>query len=238
MRMATLPFWALAIRAQGSGAEGKAKSSRASLLGPWGDLGDEEETRSSDPPKIDGKDSLLPAMHAEDYQSFNRDSMANNFSIDGRERALVSERHKFKSPNLSPKNDGEASGENNPGSGVTTDDEDDSSPPPALESSTEKVLDDIIEGTNAYSEFIRSGGVPENNEQWTSDLAKNLAEGTRRTKSPPGTPRSHELEEERARVRDTQVMALPLRIPLDLRLTEEELRRREMVKTFDETLDT
>ena len=94
-------------------------------------------------------------------------------------------------------------------------------------------MDDIIEGTNAYREYIRSGGVPENNEQWTSHLAKNLAEGTRRTKSPPGTPRSHELEEERARLRATQAMAPPPRIPLDLRLTEEELRLRETRRTLE-----
>jgi hypothetical protein len=154
--------------------------------------------------------------------------MANNFSNDGRERALVGERHKFKSPNLSPKNDGEASGENNPGSGVTADDKDDTSPPPALASSTEKALNDIIEGTTAYREYIRLGGMPESNAQWTSQLATNHAEETRRAKSPPGTPpRSHELEEEGALLRATQAMAPPLRIPLDLRLTEEELRLRE-----------
>jgi hypothetical protein len=148
---------------KGSGAEGKAKSSRASLIGPWDDLDDEEDLPL--PSKIDGEDSLLPALHAEDSQSFNRDSMASNFSNDGRERVLVSDRHKFKSPNLSPKNDREASGENNSGSGVTTDDEEYTSPPPALASSTEKVLNDIIEGTTAYREYIRSGGMPESNAQ-------------------------------------------------------------------------
>jgi hypothetical protein len=40
------------------------KSSRASLLGPWGDLDDEEDPPPS--PKIDGESSLLPALHAED----------------------------------------------------------------------------------------------------------------------------------------------------------------------------
>jgi hypothetical protein len=94
-------------------------------------------------------------------------------------------------------------------------------------------LDEIIEGTTAYREHIRSGGVQENNVHWTSHLAKNLAGETLRTKSPPGTPRSHELEEERARLRATQAMAPPLRIPLDLRLTEEELRRREMEKALE-----
>jgi hypothetical protein len=85
---------------------------------------------------------------------------------DGRKWASVSEKHKFKGPSSPPKFDGVASGGNNPGSGVTTDDEGDSSPP-ALVSSTEKVLDDIIEGTTAYREYIRSGGIPEN-AQWTS----------------------------------------------------------------------
>jgi hypothetical protein len=125
-------------------AEGKAKRSRTSLLGPWGDLDDEEETKSSDPPSIDGEDSHLSALHTEDSQSFNRDSMASNFSNDRREKASVSERHRFKSPNSSPKLDGEASVGNNPGSGVTTDDEDDTSPPPALASRAEKIRDEFI----------------------------------------------------------------------------------------------
>ena len=78
----------------------------------------------------------------------------------------------------------------------------DSSPPPALVCSTEKALKDIMEVSTALRESIRSGGIPEN-AQWTSHLAKNLAEGTRRAKSPPGTPQSHELEEEEALLRAT-----------------------------------
>ena len=109
----------------------------------------------------------------------------------------------------------------------STDEDDDSSPSPAHASSTEKILDEIIEDTTAYREYIRSGGVPENNEQWTAHLAKNLAEETRRTKSPPGTPRSHELEEERALLRLTQAVVPPAHIPLDHRLADEELRRTE-----------
>ena len=64
-------------------------------------------------------------------------------------------------------------------------------------------------------------------------LARNLDEETRRTKCPPGTPRFQELDDERTLLRATQAMAPPLRIPLDLRLTEEELRRREMEKTLE-----
>jgi hypothetical protein len=105
-------------------AEGKARSSRTSLLGPWGDLDGEEETKSSNPPNIDGESTPLSALYAEDSQSFNRDPMASNFSNVRREEASVSERHRFKSPNSSSKLDGEASVGNNPGSGVTTDDED------------------------------------------------------------------------------------------------------------------
>ncbi len=88
--------------------------------------------------------------------------MASNFSNDRRELVLVSERHRFKSPNSSPKFDGEASVGNNPGSGVTTDDEDDTSPPPALASSAEEIMDEIIEVSTALRESIRSGGIPEN----------------------------------------------------------------------------
>ncbi len=50
-----------------------AKSSRASLLGPWGDL-DEEETKSSDPPRIDGEDPLRTVRHAVD-------TLANNQTV-------------------------------------------------------------------------------------------------------------------------------------------------------------
>ncbi len=89
-----------------------------------------------------------------------------------------------------------------------------------------------MEVSTALRESIRSGGIPEN-AQWTSHLAKNLAEGTRRAKSPPGTPQSHELEEEEALLRATQVMEPPLRVPLDLRLTEEELCRREIESTLE-----
>ena len=59
--------------AEGSGVKEKTKSSRA--CPPWGDLEDEEEMKSSEPPKIDGEASLLPALHAEGSQSLNRDPM-------------------------------------------------------------------------------------------------------------------------------------------------------------------
>ena len=88
-------------------------------------------------------------------------------------------------------------------------------------------MDEIIEGTSAYREFIRSGGSPKNNEQWLAHLAKNLARDKRSTKSPPGTPQSRELEEEKAPSKPTLSVDPPDRIPLDLRLTEEELRLRE-----------
>ena len=65
---------------------------------------------------------------------------------------------------------------------------------------------------------------------WQRTLLR--AEGTRRTKSPPGTPQSHEVEEERARLNATQSSAPPPRVPLDLRLTEEELRIRESRKAL------
>ena len=81
------------------------------------------------------------------------------------------------------------------GSFESTDDEDDSSPGPAIASSTDKVLREIIEVSTAVREVIRSGGSPQDNLQWSSHLAKNLAEGARRAKSsPPGTPQSHELD--------------------------------------------
>jgi hypothetical protein len=68
-----------------------ANSSRASLLGPWGDREDEEETKSSEPPKIEREDSLFPALHAEDSLSNNQTGLVP-----------VSERHKFKKPSSSP----------------------------------------------------------------------------------------------------------------------------------------
>ena len=126
----------------------------------------------------------------------------------------VSNRHNFKVP--SPTS-----------SGITTDSEDDKSPSPDLSGRTEKILDEIIEGTSAYREFIRSGGSPKNNEQWLAHLAKNLAGDKRSTKCPPGTPQSRELEEENAPAKPTLSVDPPARIPLDLRLTEEELRLRE-----------
>jgi hypothetical protein len=64
-------------------------------------------------------------------------------------------------------------------------------------------------------------------------LAKNLDEETRRTKSPPRTPLFQELDDERTLLRATQSMAPPLCIPLDLRLTEEELRLRETRKVLE-----
>jgi hypothetical protein len=220
-------------------ADGKARSSRTSLLGPWGDLDDEEDLPL--PPKSIEKDSASSAIEGLDPNHFGLTPMSSDLFKqghiseleqssstalkDGREWAFVSERHKFKSFSSPPKFDGETSGENNPGSGVTTDDEDDSSPPPPCVSSTEKVLNDIIEGTTAYREYIRSGGVPEN-AQWTSHLAKNLDEETRRTKSPPGTPLFQELDDERTLLRATQAKVPPLRVPLDQRLTEKELSQR------------
>ncbi len=95
------------------------------------------------------------------------------------------------------------------GSCESTDEDDDSSPSPVHASSTEKILDEVIERFTAYREYIRSGGAPENNEQWIAHLAKNLAEGTRRTKSPPGTPQSHELEEEKALLKPTLAVDPP-----------------------------
>ncbi len=80
--------------------------------------------------------------------------MTSNFSNKGSERTLVSERHRFKSPNSPSKLDGEASEGNNPGSDVTTDDEDDSSPPPALVCPTENALKDIMEVSTALRESI------------------------------------------------------------------------------------
>jgi hypothetical protein len=64
-------------------------------------------------------------------------------------------------------------------------------------------------------------------------LAKNLDEKTRRTKSPPGTPLFQELDDERTLLRATQAKAPPLRVPLDLRTTEEELCRREIESTLE-----
>ena len=89
-------------------------------------------------------------------------------------------------------------------------------------------MKNIVEVSTSFRESIRSGGIPEN-AQWTSHFARNLTEGTRRSKSPPGTPQSHELDDERTLLRATQAKAPPLRVPLDLRLTEEELSRREAV---------
>jgi hypothetical protein len=198
-----------------------AKSSRTSLLGPRGDLEDEEETKSSPP---------LPALHAEDSQPNNQCGLVP-----------ASDRHKFKSFNLSLEGIGEPSGENFPrlemnakhGACVDTDDEDESSSPSSSSSNIAKIMTDTDAVSTAHKEStsIRSGGIPLDNAQWTSHLARNLAEGTRRTKSPPGTPQSHELEEERARLNVTQSSVPPSRIPLDLRLTEEELRRREASKS-------
>jgi hypothetical protein len=65
------------------------KSSRA--CSPWGDSNDEEETKSSDPPKIDGKDSPLPALHAENTLASKRAGLPP-----------VSERHQFKESSSSP----------------------------------------------------------------------------------------------------------------------------------------
>jgi hypothetical protein len=169
--------------------------------------------------------NLYKQGHISEVKQPGSTALPTNPFKDGREWAFVSERHKFKSPSSPPKFDGEASGGNDPGSGVTTDDEDDSSPPPALVRSTEKASKDIMEVSTALRESIRSGGIPEN-AQWTSHLAKNLDEETRRIKSPPGTPLFQELDDERTLLRATLSMASPLRIPLDLRLTEEELCRR------------
>ncbi len=138
----------------------------------------------------------------------------------------MSERHKFKTPSATAKTNGMH------GLYESTDEDDDSSPSPVHASSTEKILDEVIERTTAYREHIRSKGVPENNEQWTAHLAKNLAEGTRRTKYPPGTRQSHELEVEDALLRPTLAADPPSRIPLELRLTEEELRLREAEKAL------
>ncbi len=63
-------------------------------------------------------------------------------------------------------------------------------------------------------------------------MAKNLAEETRRTKSPSGTPQSHELEEEKALLKPSLAGGPTPRIPLDLCLTEEELHRREASKAL------
>ncbi len=67
--------------AKGSGSEGKARSSRASLLGSWGDLPDEED--SLPPPKLDGEDSIPTAMHAVDPLLFNCVPMASNLFTPG-----------------------------------------------------------------------------------------------------------------------------------------------------------
>ena len=117
------------------------KSSRA--CPPWGDEDDpeEEEKKSSDPPKIAGEYSPPSALHAE-----------NSLANDQTGLVLVSNRHMFKMPSPSS-------------SSVTTDSEDDKSPSLDHASSTEKILGEIIEGTTAYREYIRSGGSPKNNEQ-------------------------------------------------------------------------
>ncbi len=152
--------------AKASSTVGKAKSSRTSTLGPWGDREDEEETKSSEGSNLVGKPSLHPALNAESSHPLNHDMM----SIISPKRiagmAPVSDCHKFKSPNPSPKRVGETSGGSSPRSGTTT---------------------------------IRSAGIPEDNEQWTAQLAMNLAGDAHRSKSPPGTLQSRELEEERAR---------------------------------------
>jgi hypothetical protein len=109
-----------------SGVEGKARSSKASLLGPWGDVPDEED--SLPPPRSDDEDSASSATKGLDPNHFGLTPMSSNLFKpghisevgypgstalptnpfkDGREWAFVSERHKFKSRNLSPKNDGE-----------------------------------------------------------------------------------------------------------------------------------
>jgi hypothetical protein len=102
--------------------------------------------------------NLYKQGHISEVEQLGFTALPTNPFKDGREWAFVSERHKFKSPNSPPKFDGEASGGNNPGSGVTTDDEDASSPPPALVCSTEKALNDIIEVPTAPRESIRSRG--------------------------------------------------------------------------------
>ncbi len=176
---------------------GKAKSSRTSPLGPWGDRDDEEETKSSEGPNLVGKPSPLPVLNAESSHPLNRSLMSSSSPEKGTGIFPVSNCHDFKSPSSSPKRIGETSGGSSPCSGSTT---------------------------------IRSGGIPENNEQWTAQLAKNLASDVRRSKSPPGTLQSRELEEERAHEELNQVGEPSSRIPLDLRLTEEELRRRAAVR--------
>jgi hypothetical protein len=103
MRVATLP-----LRQQRA-------QELLSFLGPWGDLDDEEETKSSDPPRIDGEDPLRPALHAVD-------TLANNQT----RLVLVSERHKFKAPSSSPKMNTRR------GLYDSTDEDDDSSPTSAV----------------------------------------------------------------------------------------------------------
>jgi hypothetical protein len=153
--------------------------------------------------------NLFTPGHISEVGNPGSAALPTNPFEDGRAYSFVSEQKGGKDPNLSPKNAGENSGEKQPSSGVnprwgsfeSTDDEDDSSSVPALASSTENVLDEIIEVSTSIREAIRSGGFPENNAQWTSHLAKNFAEGARRAKSPPGTPQSHELDDERALLR-------------------------------------
>ena len=151
--------------AKASGTLGKAKGSI-----PWGDLEDEEETKSSEGPSLDGKSSLLPALNAVSSHPLNHSLLSSNSPEKGTGIFPVSNRHDFKSPSPSPKRIGETSGGSSPRSGATT---------------------------------IRSGGIPENNEQWTAQLAKNLAGDMRRSKSPPGTLQSHELEDGGTLVRPT-----------------------------------
>jgi hypothetical protein len=98
-----------------------AKSSRASLLGPWSDLEDEEETKSSDPPKIDGEDPLPPALRAED-------SLANSQTG----LVPVSKRHKFKTPSSTAKINAIH------GLYESTDEDDDSSPSPFMQAALRK----------------------------------------------------------------------------------------------------
>ncbi len=62
------------------------------------------------------------------------------------------------------------------GSFDSTDDEDDSSSIPVVASSTEKGSKEIIDVSTTVREVIRKGGSPLDNLQWSSQLAKNLAE--------------------------------------------------------------
>jgi hypothetical protein len=147
---------------------GSRKSSRA--CPPLGD-DDEEETKSSDPPRIDGEDSLSPALQAVNTLANNRTRLVP-----------VSNRHKFKMPSSSSKVNAAH------GPYESTDEDDDESPSPDHASSTVRVLDEIIEDTTAYREHIRSGGAPENNEQWLAHwLPWRVLHSTRGYCGSPGT---------------------------------------------------